>query len=218
MIQINESVIRRMVSESLSRILSEGIKVDNLGQKGPLSESDLVDPQVLFAKEMRMAMQIYMSKRKINNESVFGNTLAYKVWKNYYNAMMSKPGKKARTFFGFLGTLYKGKLGERLMGFRVADNFLFGFWTHGYFICAYFAPSNQMGMFNIIKEIGQYNNVVFPITQDMSSMLERMGFIKSSETHDAKWRGKVVTKDVFGTSEQAVIFGMRALDKFMGKK
>lgn len=215
MIQINESEIRKMVSESISRILSEGIKVDNLGQNGPLSESDLIDPQKLFSKEMMMALQVYTSKRKVDIESIFGDTLAYKVWKNYYNAMMSKPGKKARGFFGFLATLCSGKFGQKIMGFRVADNFLFGIWTHGYFICAYFAPSNQMGMFNVIKEIGQYNNVVFPITQDMSSMLDRMGFIRSSETHDAKWRGKVVTKDVFGTSEQAVSFGMKAMDKFM---
>jgi hypothetical protein len=47
----------------------------------------------------------------------------------------------------------------------------------------------------------------------MSSMLERLGIPKGEKTHDAPWRDKVVTKDVFGTSQEAIEKGYEILDR-----
>ena len=129
--------------------------------------------------------------------------------------MMSRPGKKANGFFSFVKFVCISKMGQKLRGFECNGNFLFGFWFNNVFISAYFAPSSKIGMFQVIKAICQYDNVVFPVTQDLSSMLERLGVPKASETHSAKWRGKVVDKDVFGTSEHAMSVGLAALDLMM---
>lgn len=211
---INEQHIRKIVEEALTNILNEALDMGTIGGNGPISEAELVDPKELFANECAMAYKIYLGRKKVDLDAVFGDTLAYKVYNNYKNAMMSKPGKQARGFLGWLSTLCLGKMNERIMGFKEGDNYLFGFWTHGFFISAYFAPVSPIGMYKIIKSISQYSNIIFPITQDMSGMLERLGIPKASQTHDANWRGQMVTKDVFGTSQEAIDFGMKALDKW----
>jgi len=100
-----------------------------------------------------------------------------------------------------------------MYGFKVDDNYLFGMWVDGYFLSVYFCPANRMGMFRLVSEIAQYNNIIFAVTQDMSPMLEKLGIPKAEETHDAPWRRKVVTKDVFGTSQEAIKKGFEVLDR-----
>ena len=211
---INEEHIREIVENALNEILFEAVDMGTIGGSGSLDDSNLIDPSKLFANELAMATIIYMRGKQVDLDKVFGNTLAYKIYKNYRDAMLSKSGKKARGFLGWLATLCMGNLGEKIMGFKDGDNYLFGYWTHGFFICAYFAPATPIGKFKIVKSICQFDNVVFPITQDMSPMLERLGIPKASTTHAAQWRGKMVTKDVFGTSQKAIDFGMKALDRW----
>ena len=98
------------------------------------------------------------------------------------------------------------------MDYTIDGSHLFGFWIDNYFLACYFAPIGYSGMAKLIKGICQYDNIIFAITQDMSPMLERMGVPKADKTHDAPWRGKVVTKDVFGTSQKAIEKGFEILD------
>ena len=219
---LNETHIREIVSESLRCVLSE-LNVGVIGRSGPITGSEMVVPGQKFAKEYELLLKFFEKRRKNPNfsatiEQVFGDTEAYRVYKNYYNAMMSKEGKKAISFSTWLKFVCKGKKGRPIMGFEVDGNYLFGLWIDGYFLCAYFAPNNPMGMFRVVGGISQYNNIIFAVTQDMSSMLSRLGIPKASETHNAPWRGKTVTKDIFGTSQKAIEKGEQILDMSMKMK
>lgn len=214
---INENHIKKIIAESLRSVLLE-LNIGVIGRSGPIKEADMIVPSEKFAKEYALSKQIYEKhkenpKYRVNIEKVFGETEAYKVYMNYYTAMMSKEGKKAVGFMNWLHFVCNGKKGQPIMGYEVDGSYLFGLWIDGYFLCAYFAPNGKMGMFKVISGIAQYNNIIFAVTQDMSSMLERLGIPKAETTHDAPWRGNVVTKDVFGTSQEAIKKGFEILDR-----
>lgn len=214
---INENHIKKIVAESLRSVLLE-LNIGVIGRSGPIKEADMIVPSEKFAKEYALSKQIYEKhkenpKYRVNIEKVFGDTEAYRIYMNYYNAMMSKEGKKAVGFMNWLHFVCDGKKGQPIMGYEVDGSYLFGLWIDGYFLCAYFAPNGKMGMFKVISGIAQYNNIIFAVTQDMSSMLERLGIPKAETTHDAPWRGNVVTKDVFGTSQEAIKKGFEILDR-----
>ena len=213
---LNENIIRNIVSESLSSLILE-LDMGRIGGAGHLTENELIDPSVEFREDARLCMQIKAKKKanpnfRANLDKIFANSELYKIWQNYRNAMMSREGKKANGFLTFVKFVCGGKMGQKIMAYRENDNYLFGFWIRNHFIAAYFAPANPMGMYRLIKGIAQYDNVVFAVTQDLSPMLIKAGIPKSDTTHDAPWRGKMVTKDVFGTSQEAIAFGMRTLD------
>jgi len=213
---INENNIRKVVAEALSSLLLE-LDMGVIGGAGPLSENELEEPSEIFAEEHRLANEIYMKnkanpKYKVNLEKVFGETKAYNVWKNYYTAMTSKSGKKAVNFMSWLHYVCDGKKGQRILAFSVDGSYLFGYWIQGYFLACYFAPIGFSGMAKVIRGICQYNNVIFAVTQDLSPMLTRLGVPKAETTHDAPWRDKIVEKDVFGTSEEAIEMGFKILD------
>lgn len=214
---INENHIKKIIAESLRSVLLE-LNIGVIGRSGPIKEADMIVPSEKFAKEYALSKQIYEKhkenpKYRVNIEKVFGDTEAYRIYMNYYNAMMSKEGKKAVGFMNWLHFVCDGKKGQPIMGYEVDGSYLFGLWIDGYFLCAYFAPNGKMGMFKVISGIAQYNNIIFAVTQDMSSMLERLGIPKAETTHDAPWRGNVVTKDVFGTSQEAIKKGFEILDR-----
>lgn len=214
---LNENHIRKIVKESLQQLLME-LNVGVVGRSGPITISDMVIPSERFAKEYKLSSEIYEKSKanpryRVNLEKVFGETEAYKVWKNYYNAMMSKEGKKAVGFLTWLHFVCNGKKGQPIYGYEVDGSYIFGMWIDNYFLCAYFAPVGFTGMFKVVGGIAQYNNIIFAVTQDMSSMLTRLGIPKADKTHDAPWRGKVVTKDVFGTSQEAIEKGFQILDR-----
>lgn len=214
---INENHIKKIIAESLRSVLLE-LNIGVIGRSGPIKEADMIVPSEKFAKEYALSKQIYEKHKenpryRVNIEKVFGDTEAYRIYMNYYNAMMSKEGKKAVGFMNWLHFVCDGKKGQPIMGYEVDGSYLFGLWIDGYFLCAYFAPNGKMGMFKVISGIAQYNNIIFAVTQDMSSMLERLGIPKAETTHDAPWRGNVVTKDVFGTSQEAIKKGFEILDR-----
>ena len=214
---LTETHIKNIVKESLRQFLLE-LNVGTVGRLGPIKESDMIVPSVKFAREYELSKEIYEKhqqnpKYRVNIEKVFGETEAYKVYMNYYNAMMSKEGKKAVGFMNWLHFLCNGKKGQPMMGYEVDGSYLFGMWIDGFFLCAYFAPNGKIGMWKVISGIAQYNNIIFAVTQDMSSMHERLGIPKAEKTHDAPWRGNMVTKDIFGTSQKAIEKGFEILDR-----
>lgn len=213
---INETHIRKIVAESLRYVLSE-LSVGVIGRSGPIKGSDMFAPRKRFAKEYALVQEIFKKNQenhhyRVKLEKAFAGTEAFRAYQQYYNAMMSKEGKQAVGFITWLKFLCEGKDGQPIMGYEVDGSYLFGLWIDGFFLCAYFAPNGFKGMFKVVGGIAQYNNIIFAVTQDMSSMLERLGIPKADKTHDAPWRDQIVTKDVFGTSEEAIEKGFEILD------
>lgn len=214
---ITETDIRTLVKESISTLLMEFDMGGAIGRAGRISGANLVDPKKAFANEMNMMLEIKKKKEenpkyRADIKKIFENTEAYRVWQNYYNAMTSRKGKKALKFFTWLNFVCFGKFGHKIVAYEVDGSYLFGLWILNHFLAVYFAPVGFAGMAKLLKGICQYNNIIFAVTQDLSPMLERLGVPKSSKTHDAPWRGKMVTKDIFGTSRMAIKVGYGILE------
>jgi hypothetical protein len=85
----------------------------------------------------------------------------------------------------------------------------------GVFICVYFAPKSAgVGMFKFIKEVCEYDNVVFAVTDDLADMLEKLGCPKFSggkfgQKVPARFQGSRITKQVYGSTQEAADIGAR---------
>lgn len=215
---INESYIRQIVSETVSQLMLEFDMGGAIGRNGPLTVSNMIDPSVEFAEEIEKLTELRKKHavRTVNVEEVFGQTKAYKIWSNYNKAMGSKGDKKPIKFLLWLNFVCFGKKGQKIMAYAVDDNYMFGYWIHGYFLAAYFAPLGYTGMAKLIKGLCQYNNIIFAVTEDLAPMLERLGVPKSFRTHKAPYRGGLVDKIVFGTSKKAILYGIKIL--FVARK
>ena len=88
---INENHIKNIVSEALSSLLLE-LDMGVIGGAGPLTASDMEDPSKIFEQEYNTLNSLKNGGKGAKVEKIFGETKAYKVWKNYYDAMMSKKG------------------------------------------------------------------------------------------------------------------------------
>ena len=216
---LTEDNIRQMVKESVELLMELSV-TGILGRSGPIKVSDLFVPSERFATEYALSSKIYEKNRKnpryrVDIEKTFGDTDAYKIYQNYYNAMMSKEGKKALNFMTWLHSVCHGRNGYPIYGYENGGNCLFGMWIDNFFLARYFAPANPYGMWRLVEGLAQYNNIIFAVTQDMSPMLERVGMPKADKTHEAPYRGNVAVKDVFGTSQEAIEKGLQVLDGAM---
>jgi hypothetical protein len=210
---ITEEYVRRLVESALNEILGESTNMsDRIGKNGPIKDSNLEDPAIMFKNEWEEVKKIIENGKRVKLEKIFKDTFAYKIWKQYYNAMMSKEGKKALGFISWMKYVCNGKFAHKILAYNVGDNYIFGLWSFGFFVTVYLAPSNVVGLYKLISSLCEYSNIVFPVTEDLSKMLEKLGVKKSDEMHDARWRGKTIQKNVFGTSPEAINHGVLLLN------
>lgn len=215
---MNEETLKRIIEQSVYTILNESLKDNmNFGIKGniPLSPAsslcDDVNPQVL---DMVDSGNRGIPYSKLGEPQYFGGT---KVWDAYekYSAAITrgqKPGKTAVSFFVFLKKIRNGWKGGALQVYESNENYLIGTMRNGIFLCIYLCPKNAgIGLFKFIKEICEYDNVVFAVTDDLGDMLERLGCPKYNGTVQAKFRGKVHDKVVYGSTQEAAEQGAKLL-------
>lgn len=93
--------------------------------------------------------------------------------------------------------LYYGlpqRMTETPYGFRYGENYIFGYPGSNLFVPSHFAPSTMKGGVELIKKIGNSKSpAVFSVTEDLSPMLEKSGFIKIGE-HPQTFGGTVSNK------------------------
>jgi hypothetical protein len=66
-------------------------------------------------------------------------------------------------------------------------------------------------MFKFIKDVCEYNNVVFSVTTDLADMLERLGCPKwnNGETIKVKYQGQFTDKKIYGSTQEAADEGAK---------
>ena len=119
--------------------------------------------------------------------------------------------KSARGFFGWLHDIRNGKIDRVLAdgkypiyAYANGNNWLFGHFVEGIFILCYISADTHIGMFKTIKSICEHNNVVFEVTLDIASQLERLELFTDGKIHIAKFHGHEVEKKIFATSVHAL--------------
>jgi hypothetical protein len=216
---INRDSLRRIVNESVSEILFEAAREQmSFGVAGPIpvepaaSLCDDVNPSVL---ELIDNPNKKIPRRHIGSPKYFGNT---KIWDAYVKYKDAITRKRSETdFFTFLKKIRTGWYGGPLQVFEKDGSYLIGTMRVGVFLCVYICPKNAgIALFKFIKDVCQYDNVVFSVTSDMASMLERLGCPKYEGTVSARYKGGDCEKSVYATTKEAAIKGAKLVG-LMGK-
>ena len=216
--QIDNNTLRALVNESVERIIYESLRDSmafgingNIPLQPAQSLCDNVDPQVL-AKVDSGDRSIPINK--LGEPQYFGNTKIWDAYEKYSAAITRRAdlGRTAVSFFVFLRKIRYGWKGAPLQVYESNENYLIGTLRGGVFLCIYLCPKNVgVGMFKFIKEVCEFDNVVFAVTDDMASMLERLGCPKHDGLVPAKFRGKRGHKTIYGSTQEAAEQGAKLL-------
>lgn len=218
---INRDILKNIINESIENILLEDARSQmNFAINGPIpvepanSLCDNVNPDVLAMvdsgnKGIRYSM--------IGKPQYFGNSKVWDAYTKYSQAIIRHENRKAVGFFTFLHKIRQGWKGGHLQVFEKDGSYLIGTMRAGVFLCIYICPKNAgIAMFKFIKEVCEYNNVVFAVTDDMGSMLERLGCPKYDGQVMARYKGRPCEKVVYGTTKKAAEKGAKLVG-LMGK-
>lgn len=215
---ITESALHDIVLSTVKKIINENLKNQmSFGTKGNIPvipASDLckdVNPQVLDMVDNGDRRIPY---KQLGEPQYFGGTKIWDAYEKYTAAITRKSniGRTAVNFFVFLKKVRMGWKGAPLQVYESNENYLIGTMRGGVFLCVYFCPKSiGVGMFKFIKEVCEYNNVVFAVTDDMASMLERLGCPKHDGVVPAKFRGGMHDKMVYGSTQEAAEQGAKLL-------
>lgn len=218
---LTENDIKKLIKESLITYLNEGIRDGmSFGTNGPIpiepakNLCEDINPKVL---ELCDNGERSIPYDKIGNPNYFGNTLVWKIYQQYSVAISRRSdlGRKPVGFFLFLNRIRNGWKGMPLVYYQNGNDYLLGVMRDNVFLCVYICPSTVgMGLFKFIKNVCQYDNVVFAVTDDMASMLDRLGCPKHEGTITAKFRGSMHEKQVFGTTQKTAEKGAKLLGLF----
>lgn len=221
---ITEATLRKIVYETVNIVLENIRNQMSFGTKGPIPTKPTSNLDSDFPKEVkerfnRVAMgdkSARIDSRLLGKPEYLGNTLMWTMFQQYSNAMNRRAdlGRHNVSFGTFYKKLIKGWLGGPMSYYESNGNYLFGIERAGLFICVYFAPKNAgMGMFKFIKEICDYDNVVFSVTLDLASMLERLGCPKWNDGEIIKvpHQGHLEDKKIYGSTQRAADEGAKLM-------
>lgn len=219
---LTENILRNIIKESIIECIQstvlESITPKTIGSNGPISPGDLIKPEDIDAgRDFNRERDEYCNKvhrRMFDDEmeKVFGDSEWFKIWKQYKTAMLrpNDPSKQARGFFGFVEQIKHGKAGMPIRIFKYNNSYILGmlrllnFGKDGYalfFWPAYFAPATMREGYMSVAELSKYNNIIFTVTDDLAKMLKKLGLYEMPDKFKMKFRGHVVDKELYSTSE-----------------
>lgn len=220
---INKNMLKSIVNESVESLLLEGVRDQmSFGIKGPIpvepasSLCDDVNPDILAMVD---SGNRGIPRRMIGDPKYFGGTKVWDAYTKYSEAMLRRAdlGRTPLSFFYFLKMVRDGKWGAPLHVYESDGSYLIGTIRQGIFLCVYLCPKNAgIALFKLVKEVCEYNNVVFAVTDDMGAMLERLGCPKYDGNVMARSRGHNCEKVVYGSTKEAAEQGAKLVN-FMGK-
>lgn len=220
---MTEATLKKIVYEAAMSILESNIRNQMaFGTKGALPTIptstlfDDVPKKVVDAFEKaKNDRSARIPNKLLSTSGYLGNTLIWKIYQQYYAAMSRH--RNPVNFGTFYTKLKDGWMGGQLSYFEQDGNYLIGTERQGYFLCIYLAPKNVgMGMFKLIKEVCEYNNVIFAVTLDLANMLERLGCPKynNGEILKVKHNGRMVDKQIYGSTQEAADKGAQLMGLF----
>jgi len=118
------------------------------------------------------------------------------VWRSYKNAMSSRrPGSELRhNNFGYYVrkrcVVYSSLKGSAIIG-QINEE--------GMLLVSHHAPSSRKDGVELLRKLSRDRSVkaVLAITEDLVSMLEKLGFINQHQTVVSDFRGESVVKHIF---------------------
>lgn len=119
------------------------------------------------------------------------------VYSQYDNAMKRRREDSSLSFERFLSYIL-----FHAYFFQYKDSFIFGQFTNGYFKVSHFAPKNIREGYEMLKEISEYDNIIFAVTEDLADMLQKIGLYgNSNATIPMFFRDELVMKHIYTTDK-----------------
>lgn len=169
---------------------------------------------------LRRGQQVYDSDGEPVFQPVLRNIKLVKVRDEHGEVIKDKKGKpvyekfpkRAVPFFKWIRGLISdrslpqfGGLPSKIYAFNVGDSYLFGYYNLGVFIANSYS-GGQTSIIRLLREICQYNNVVFAITLDMAPTLQKLGLYTNGDVHKVVFGKKLVDKMTFTTNKDLLPF------------
>lgn len=220
---IDRDTLKSIINESVETLLLESVRDQmSFGTKGPIP----VEPASSLCDDVNQnVLDIVDSGKRgipmgmLGDPKYFGGTKVWDAYTKYSNAITRRAdlGRRAVGFFIFLKKVRMGWKGAPLQVYESNGNYLIGTMRNGVFLCIYLCPQNaSIGMFKFIKEVCEFNNVVFAVTDDMGDMLERLGCPKYDNIVNARYKGRACEKVVYGSTKEAAETGAKLVN-LLGK-
>ena len=218
---LSEKNLIETISKTVTSVLLEDARsLMQFGVKGgiPCHQAiDLVDDVSKDVLDMCDSGKRSIPPSMIGDDRFFGKSTVLKVYKQYADAISRRSdlGRTPISFFLFLSRIRFGWKGNPMVYYEHNGDYLLGILNSGVFMTVYLCPQNAgMGLFKFIRDVCQYNNVVFAVTNDMADMLERLGCPKYNGEVEAKFRGHMQSKSVYGSTQEAADKGAEILGLF----
>ena len=125
--------------------------------------------------------------------------------------------KSVRGFVGWMQQIRKGKIrktgGESrypILAYSCGDSYIFGHWIklpliNGAFIGCYVSSPSSIKLFQCMKNLFEYDNVVLEVTSDIANKLNKVnGLYTDGKPHLAKYNGNDVEKFIYATSKSTL--------------
>ena len=213
---LKRNILNEIIEKSIQDVILESIaNPEGYGKKGPIT---CLIPAKNFVDIPQTYLNIIDSgSRSLNPyklDSYFGDTMTYKLYTQYKNAMETKKtqlGRTAISFFLFLNRLRHGFKGVPMSIFDYDGSYMVGVQVNGVFLCVYMAPKSRMSMYMMIKALLDYDNVVFSVTEDLADMLKKLRVPRYKDKVNAKFRGRMCEKAIFGSTEEAAEKGAQVV-------
>jgi len=116
------------------------------------------------------------------------------------NVTFEEYPKTAISFFHWIENLTQyrdidefGGLPTRILAYNIGNAYIFGYFNLGLFIANSFSGT-KADVFRIVREICQYNNIVFSVSMDLAGMLLGLGLYTNGDIHSTKFGGRTVRK------------------------
>lgn len=114
------------------------------------------------------------------------------IYENYRKAMNKRRAGSELALENF----YVYVTSTKTVFYKYKNSYVFGVVENGYFIPTHFAPAGLKEGIDLIKELKNFKNIVFVVTEDLKDMLVRLGFKCAPFTVLKSFRGQDVKKFV----------------------
>lgn len=131
-----------------------------------------------------------MQLKKISSREVS------KTYSNYLNALT-----KNMDAIPLSEDSFRNKAIQYGEAFQYNKSFILGSYNARFFFPSHYIPESNSEGIKMIKELSHYDNIIFFVTNKVSHLLEKMGYIKTNLNLSMNFRGQVVKKDVLVSSK-----------------
>jgi hypothetical protein len=119
----------------------------------------------------------------------------YDIWNQYANAMAKRRPDSVLPIerFEYYIMNYAGM-------FKYKDSYIFGRKINDFFIPSHFAPKSMKEGVEMLKDLKKYDNIIFVVTEDLASMLKKLGYKQLPHTVKKNFNNVLTDKKILISS------------------